>query len=236
MRFMYSLSAGLILLCAACTQSSEPSNSLTEKEKAEGWTLLFDGKTLDGWQGYNKELNGWVVEDGALMCGGLGSENGGGDIMTVKEYDNFELSLEWKISPGGNSGIIYLIHEDTAYSETYATGPEYQVIDDIGWPEELNAVNSTGANYDMDAPAGKVLKPVGEWNTARIIKDGDHVEHWLNGKKVVEYTLWNDVWKEEVANSKWKDYPGYGQYKKGHISLQDHDHPVWYRDIKLKVL
>jgi hypothetical protein len=226
----------MIFLLASCSTTTHELNELTPEEIDKGWVLLFDGKTLDGWKGYNKELNGWKVHKGTLMSEGIGPSNGGGDIMTVKEYDNFELSVEWKISKQGNSGIIYLIHETPEYNQTYSTGPEYQVLDDLGWPDKLNELNLTASNYDMHAAVGKDVKPAMEWNTARIIKDKDQVEHWLNGKKVVEYTLWDEAWEESVQNCKWKNYPGYGQYKKGHISLQDHDTKVWYRNVKIREL
>ena len=229
--------AVLAILCISCVQTPHAPNTLSEAEKAEGWQLLFDGESMDQWRNYLKDdLNGWVIEDGAMKALGLGSKKGGGDAMTVAEFENFELSLEWKLSEGGNSGIIYLIHEDTAYHQTYATGPEYQVIDDLGFPEELVEVHQTGANYDMQPPGEKELKPIGEWNTSRIKKDGPDVEHWLNGSKVLEYTLWTDEWKEMVDNCKWQGFPGYGQYKKGHISLQDHDHVIWFRNIKIREL
>jgi hypothetical protein len=234
MRKNLALFTGITMLVFSCTQQAELLNTLTEDEMEAGWTLLFDGETLNGWKGYNKKLNGWTVEDGTIMCLGIGPNHGGGDIMTVNQYENFELSVEWKISPGGNSGIIYLIHEDTVYHQTYDTGPEYQILDDLGWPEELKEVNQVGANYDMHPAVGKKVKPALEWNTSRIIKDGDRVEHWLNGKKVVEYTLWDEAWKESVQNCKWKDSPGYGQYKKGHISFQDHDHKAWFRNVKIR--
>ncbi len=207
-------------------------NTLTDAEKAEGWTLLFDGKTLNGWHSYLREsAEGWTVEDGSISVVG-----GGGDLVTDDNYRNFDLRLEWKISPAGNSGIIYRVIEDPKYGQTYATGPEYQVLDDLGFPQELKPSQYAGSNYDMHAPSTKAVKPAGEWNQTRILVNGNHVEHWLNGKKVVEYELGSENWKLRMETSKWKDFPGYGTGETGKIALQYHDHPVWYRDIKIKVL
>jgi hypothetical protein len=129
-----------------------------------------------------------------------------------------------------------MVVEDTAYKTPYETGPEYQIIDDLGWPEPLQEWQKSGANYAMHVAMNKELKPVGEWNTAAIIVNNRHVEHWLNGLKVVEYELWTDEWKQLVANGKWKDYPAYGLAKKGHLVLQDHGSNVWYKNIKIREL
>jgi len=225
----------LLLLLAGCTQPPQP-NTLSEQEVEEGWILLFDGETPNGWRSYLSDgISGWDVEDGALKALGLGGDIGG-DIITDEQYENFDLQLEWKISPEGNSGILYLVVEDTAYDAVYHTGPEYQLLDDEGFPEPLEEVQLTGANYAMHVAENKELKPVGEWNTSRILVDHGHVEHWLNGKKVVEYELWSEDWEKRVQEGKWKDYPDYGRARKGHISLQDHGSVVWFRNIKIKEL
>jgi hypothetical protein len=209
-------------------------NRLTDKEIEEGWKLLFNGYSLAGWRGYNMEEigGGWTVEDGNLVALGKGGDIGG-DIITEEEFGSFELALEWKISPGGNSGILYHVVEGD-YPAVYATGPEYQIIDDLGFPEPLEKWQTTGANYGMHAPYKAKIKPAGEWNSSRIIIENDHVEHWLNGVKVVEYTLWNDEWNKLVAEGKWKDYPEYGKAGEGHISLQDHGSMTWFRNIKIR--
>jgi hypothetical protein len=211
-------------------------NTLTTKEKNEGWKLLFDGQTMNGWRPYLHNTTAtWVVEDGTLKGLGKGSDSTG-YIISEDQFENFELKLEWKIAPRGNSGILYMVVEDPAYKTPYETGPEYQVIDDLGWPDPLEEWQKTGANYAMHVAQNKELKPVGEWNTAVILVNNGHVEHWLNGIKVVEYELWTDEWKELVAKGKWKDSPAYGQAKKGHLVLQDHGSNVWYKNIKLREL
>ena len=209
-------------------------NLLTEDERAEGWELLFDGESFDDWRGFQQDSvpSGWTIEDGAIHFTG---ENGGGDLITEEEFDDFELALEWKISEGGNSGIIY--RADEAHDAPWMTGPEYQLLDNAGHPDAENGpIRQAGANYDMHPPTEDVTRPVGEWNEARIVANGSHVEHWLNGEKIVEYELWTDEWEETVAGSKWSEYPDYGTLESGHIALQDHSDPVWFRNIKVKRL
>jgi hypothetical protein len=212
-------------------------NQLTAQEQAEGWVLLFDGQTTNGWRIFKgKENDSWEVKDGTLHCKPFneGGTNKRADLMTNEQYENFELVFDWKISPQGNSGVIYRATEE--YNEPYATGPEYQVLDDEGYPGDLKEVQLTGANYDMQVATNKKVNPVGEWNQGKIVVNGNHVEHWLNGSKVVEYELNSDEWKKQRDGSKWKDFPGYGTAKKGHIDLQDHGNEVWYKNIKIKAL
>ena len=235
-----SIVAGTILLIGFnCTQNTQQThNRLSENEKQAGWLLLFDGITTNGWRGYNEtEIGpGWIVEDGQLACLGKGGDIGG-DIITLQEFDNFELKLDWKISQGGNSGIFYHVIEDEKYEAPYETGPEYQLIDDIGFPQELEEWQKTGADYAMyTANDKKILNPVGEWNTTRIVFDHGRVEHWLNGKKIVEFEAWSDDWNQRRLNGKWKGYAEYGMAKTGHIGLQDHGHQIWFRNIKIRPL
>lgn len=224
----------LFLLITGCTESVQEDNTLSKPEIKEGWLLMFDGTTTDGWRSYLSDgIHGWEVEDGTLKALGLGGDLGG-DIISEGRYENFELKLEWKISPQGNSGILYLVQEDTAYHAVYETGPEYQLLDDVDFPEELEDWQLTGANYAMHVAENKELKPVGEWNTSKIVVDHGHVEHWLNGSKVVEYELWSEDWEKRVAEGKWGSYPDYGKVKEGHISLQDHGSVTWFRNIKIR--
>ncbi len=215
------------------TKPAAVDNTLTAKEKAAGWKLLFDGKTTDGWRVYEKQgtPEGWKAVDGVLTR--VSKE---GDLITADEYENFVLSIDWKISEGANSGIFYHgIEKDN--DPIYYSAPEYQLLDDDRHPDGKNGpTHQCGANYDLIAPSEKLCKPIGEWNTTRIIVRGPHVEHWLNGKKIVEYELWSDSWKQLVAKSKFSKWPGYGMAKKGHIGLQEHGFKVEFKNIKIKEL
>jgi hypothetical protein len=215
--------------------------SCTGKENE--WISLFDGETLDGWKRYNADEIGplWLVEDGAILCDGSGHGEGspehGGSLITIETFGNFELELEWKISEGGNSGIMYHVVEKPEYSHAYVTGPEFQVMDDAAGSG--NSKNLAGSSYDMyAAPPTKTLKPVGEWNTAKIVYKDGKVEHWLNGEKVVEFDENSEDFKERYNNSKWSSekYPSWNSYKEGSIALQDHGARVWYRNIRIKKL
>lgn len=212
-------------------------NQLTAEEKSQGWKLLFDGHSMRGWRSYQHKPSGsWSVKESVLHCTGIqaGKNINRADLITDQQYENFELSAEWKISPGGNSGILYMVSEQ--FSGAHLSGPEYQLIDDIGFPQKLEDWQKTGANYAMNPAPEASPNSVGEWNTTRIIVKKGHVEHWLNGKRIVAYELWSDTWKQEKASGKWKDAPGYGLSKKGHIALQDHGSEAWFRNIKIKEL
>jgi hypothetical protein len=209
-------------------------NTLTAEQTAAGWKLLFNGVDLTGWKGYKKDKPGdaWKVEDGALAL----TAGGAGDLMTVEEYGPFELSYEWKISPNGNSGLIYLIQEDAKAENTYNTGPEMQVLDNDGHPDGKIPSHRAGALYDIETPPDGAVKPVGEWNEATVRFTGSKIEHWLNGKLVSESSYGDDAWKAKVAASKFKQWPLFGTFAKGHIALQDHGDKVWYRNIKIRAL
>lgn len=225
-------------LLAACTPAPK-NNVLTEAEKAEGWKLLFDGKTLDGWRDYNGDslTAPWIVEDGCIRAKGSGSD-ASGYIVTDTIYENFELVWDWKIAEGGNSGMLYHVVENPKFKVPYVTGPEYQLIDDFGFPEPLEDWQKTAADYAMHVPdtSKTIIKPAGEWNTSKIVFDNGHVEHWLNGEKVVEFEAWTDDWFEKKNSGKWKDAPEYGLAHKGVICLQDHGSAAWFRNIKIKEL
>ncbi|MDQ2656711.1 MAG: DUF1080 domain-containing protein [Bacteroidota bacterium] len=218
--------------------SSKPTgpNQLSEKEKEDGWKLLFDGTSMAGWKTYqNKENDSWEVVDGTLHCRPDSVAKKRADILTVDQYDNFDLVFEFKIAPRDNSGVIYRATEE--FGRPYHSGPEYQVIDDKNYPGELTSTQLTGSNYDMHAaPEDKRINPPGEWNTGRIVANGNHIEHWLNGQKVAEYEINSEDWKKRKEASKWKDVSGYGMATKGHIDLQDHGGEAWYRNIKIRTL
>lgn len=228
----------LILVAIAAVSfisfNKQKDNTLSKQEKKEGWVLLFDGETTKGWRNYkNREADGWSVEKGELYCKETGV-NKRADLITADQYENYELQIDWKISPKKNSGIIYMVTEENDAS--YESGPEYQLIDDVGYPGKLSDKQLSGANYDMQAPSAKVSKPAGEFNHTKIVINKGHVEHWLNGKKVVDYQLWTPEWEQQKANSKWKDVKPYGMSKKGYIALQDHGGGVAFKNIKIKLL
>lgn len=230
-----ALSGALLGSCTPVPQN----NMLTEAEKAEGWKLLFDGQTLDGWRDYNGDslTAPWIVEDGCIRAKGSGSD-ASGYIVTDTIYENFELAWDWKIAEGGNSGMLYHVVENPKFKVPYVTGPEYQLIDDFGFPEPLEDWQKTAADYAMHVPdtSKTIIKPAGEWNTSKIVFDNGHVEHWLNGEKVLEFEAWTDDWFEKKNSGKWKDAPEYGLAHKGVICLQDHGSAAWFRNIKIKEL
>lgn len=233
MRKIFSLVA-LALALSSFLVFQNKDNELTQKEKKEGWVLLFDGKSLNGWRTYqNKPSDTWMVEDGQIACRKEGVKQHA-DLLTVDQYENFELQLDWKIAKGQNSGIIYRCNENNGAS--YESGPEYQLIDDLGYPDKLTDKQLSGANYDMDAPRVKVAKPAGEYNHTRILVRGTHVEHWLNGSLLVSYEFGTPEWKWKKDNSKWKDAKEYGTVKNGYIAIQDHGGGLWVKNVKIKAL
>ena len=208
-------------------------NTLSADEQAAGWKLLFDGKTTAGWRGIGKSefpAKGWVVEDGVLRHINKG---GGGDIVTSEDYESFELTWEWKIGQAGNSGVKYNLPDPEQN-----IGCEYQIIDDEKHPDGLRGGKShqTAGLYDLIAPADRKTNAVGEWNSSRLIVKGNHVEHWLNGVKTVEFEFGSEALKALIAKSKYKKVPGFGEKRKSPILLQDHGDEVCFRSIKLRLL
>jgi hypothetical protein len=235
MKIRYLAVPVLALFLIASTRASESTpNQLTPQEKAEGWKLLFDGKTTQGWHSFKKQTfpsHGWVVEDGWLHC--LGER--GGDLLSDGQYDQFEIEWEWKLEPKGNSGLKYFVLD----SRSSAIGHEYQMLDDALNPDGklANGKRVTASFYDVLKPTVKPpTRPMGEINQSRVVVKGSHVEHWLNGVKVLEYECGSPEVKEAVAASKFKSMPGFGDRVKGHILLQDHESNVWFRSIKLRDL
>jgi hypothetical protein len=226
----------LVILLTACNS-----------KKDSDWIYLFDGETTDGWRAYNGESipDKWAAIDGNLTFDTelkLEEEwSGGGDIIYHKEqFEYFELYLEWKLPKGGNSGVFYHVQE--GYNAPYEISPEYQILDDDGWEEinnaKLESWQKSGADYAMHEPNidNKNLNPAGEWNSSRIIYTKEKAEHWLNGKLLLSFVPYSEEWYSKRNSGKWDDFPDYGKFKNGYIALQDHDTPIWFRNIKIKKL
>jgi hypothetical protein len=207
-------------------------NQLTAAEKSAGWTLLFDGKTTTGWRVYNKKgaaINGWTVVDGTLHCQ---SKVKGDNIITEKQFNDFELAWEWKLLPTGNNGVKYFVTE----ARPKSPGPEYQMIDDVGHPDgKLGPDRQTASFYEVLPPAAdKPLRKPGEWNESKIVVRGKKVEHWLNGRNVLSFEMGSDAVKAGILDSKFKNEPGFGDKIVGHIMLTYHQDDCWYRNIKIR--
>lgn len=245
-----------IAFIAAVALFSSCSTGSTEENKTDtavaaiapavadtAWTTLFDGSSLNGWHSYGQSAPGtaWNVDSGAIhldVSANKGYQtNGGGDLVTNDEYENFDLKLEWKISKNGNSGIIFYIHEDTVkYKESWNTGLEMQVLDNNGHSDGKIPKHRAGNLYDLIAAEPETAKGPSEWNQVEIVSNKGQLDLYLNGTKVVSTTLWDDNWKKLIAGSKFKDMPDWGTFTKGHIALQDHGNEVWYRNIMIKKL
>jgi hypothetical protein len=245
------LVCGLAIVVAGCGEPPETvveeipmaepviaPNTISEAEAADGWRLLFDGTSLTGWRGYKMDgvPAGWSVSDGSIYFSPPpeGAEGERADLITEAEFSDFELALEWAISPGGNSGLFFRVSEDQ--DRAYYTGPEFQILDDAGHRDGQKAETSAGSNYALQAPADYPKRAIGEFNDVRLIVRGSQVEHWLNGVQVVTYELWSDDWKDQVASSKFAQWPAYGMNQSGHIVLQDHGNEVWFRNIRVREL
>ncbi|HEV7595689.1 MAG TPA: DUF1080 domain-containing protein [Gemmatimonadaceae bacterium] len=230
----------LALIVAGCTQvgngvpaatsSASGATPLTAEQRAAGWRSLFDGTSTSAWRGYKTQSfpAGWNVVDGVLTKTGSA-----GDIVTKDQFGNFELALDWKLAPGGNAGIFYRGTEE--YDKIYWSAPEYQLLDDAGHPDGQSRLTSAGADYALyPSPAG-VVKPGGQWNSTLLVVNGNNVQHWLNGQKVVDYTLASPDWEAKVKASKFSQYPHYGRAPSGYIGIQgDHDGQLWLRNIRIR--
>ena len=227
-RVFLTILAALLVGAPAAAQTH---NTLNAAEREAGWELLFDGQTLDGWRRYDGEpmTDGWAVVGGLLT-----HTSGGRDIITDDAYTDFELSLEWMVEAGGNSGVFYRAALGEEW--VYHSAPEMQVLDDAANRDGQNPLTSAGSNYGLyPAPRG-IVNGAGEWNSAKIVVRGSAVEHWLNGTKIVAYEFGSAGWSELVANSKFNEWPAYGQADRGHIGFQDHGNRVWYRNVKIRDL
>ena len=238
MKKLVGISLLLISFNYAIAQSGAPVNTLTSAEKKAHWVLLFDGSTTTNWHNYLKlNITGsaWHAVDGALTLDPAVKE-GRGDIVTDQEYKNFELSIDWNISEEGNSGIMFVVHEDTAYSATYATGPEYQLLDDKKAEDNKKPNHLAGSLYDIITPTSPSENPAGQWNHTVIRLQNGELTFWLNGVQTVKTHMWDANWKELVSKSKFAKWEGFAKYHKGRIALQDHGHAIQFRNIKIRTL
>ncbi|MBM3169355.1 MAG: DUF1080 domain-containing protein [Bacteroidetes bacterium] len=238
-----ALSLGLGLLAAFTFPRIEslPKNGTADTDKEE-WISLFDGKTFAGWKKYGGGAVGkaWKIENGELYLDAsnkAGWQTGdGGDIVTVEEFENFHFKYEWKIAPNGNSGVIFLVHESPEYPYPWQTGPEMQVLDNAGHPDAKIISHRAGDLYDLIVSSQETVKPAGEWNQAEIRINKGKLDFFLNGVNIVSTQLFTPEWEALIAKSKFKSMPGFGKYKKGKISLQDHGDVVYYRNLMIKKL
>jgi hypothetical protein len=240
---LLALSLSVSLSAPALAKSKDPppaapANTLTAKEKAAGWKLLFDGKTTKGWRAFKSApfpAEHWVAKDGALECVGGKKVT---DIVTEDEFDNFEFAWDWRITPKGNSGVKYLVDEAMSPRGNDGLGFEYQLLDDERHPDAKKGKDgdrTAGSLYDLiPAAKDKVLHPPGEWNESRLLVDGNHVEHWLNGVKVLSFERGSPDMKARIAESKYKDIKGFGEVTKGRLLLQDHDSEIYFRNLKIR--
>jgi Domain of Unknown Function (DUF1080) len=233
MSFIPLVSVALLAALQPAVPSSSAPNVLTSAEQADGWQLLFDGKTLDAWRGYRLPglpESGWHVENGTLRTV---AKVRGGDIITRKQFGDFEFTWDWRVIPGGNNGVKYFVTEE----RPKAPGHEYQMIDDSGYPGKLGPNQRTGDFYDvLPAAPEKPLRPAGEWNTSRIVVRGTRVQHWLNGVNVLTYELGSPAVTAGIGKSKFKGEPDFGKKVAGHIMLTYHQDECWYRNLKIREL
>ena len=227
----------LLLMACSTPDAAHDETELTEmKETKQKWIPLFNGSSLEGWHSWGKQTAGsaWKVEDGILM---LDVKEGyeGGDLLTDKSFEDFHLKLDWKISEGGNSGILFYVQEDSSrYDYTWQSGPEMQVLDNTGHPDGAIHTHRAGDLYDLIAASEEAARPVGEWNEAEIISHDNQLTFYLNGQLLLSTTLWDENWQALIAGSKFSEFAGFGTFKHGKIALQDHGNKVGYRNIRIK--
>jgi hypothetical protein len=219
----------LILLVPLGVRAEQ--NTLSPEEATAGWRLLFDGATTTGWRNYRKDdlSDGWQAVDGTLARVGRG-----GDIVTVDQFADFELSLEWRLEEGGNSGVFIRGSEENRF--IFMSAPEMQILDDDNHRDGQSPLTSAGSNYGLHPAPRGIVRPVGEWNQIRLLVEGDNVTQWMNGQLIVGYALGSDDWLRRVKQSKFAAWPDYGTLKTGHIGLQDHGDPVAFRNIKIRTI
>lgn len=237
------VTAGLCFLALAATptlagdQGAAP-NMLTARERAEGWQLLFNGSDLAGWQSFGGDAppSSWTVRDGTLMLTKDDGRMSGTDLVTAESYGAFELTLDWKVERGGNSGVLYLARNAPPATQIYETGLEMQILDDAGHPDGKIPTHRAGALYDITVPPTGASRPAGSWNHARLRVEPGRIRQWLNGKLTADVSYGDAAWRAKVATSKFAKMPLFGTFPNGVIGLQDHGEPVAFRNIKLRKL
>lgn len=227
----------ILTLLMAVLWNAEAQNKLTPAEQKAGWKLLFDGKTSAGWKIFNSTSNGsaWKVSNGELYLD-RSTKEGRGDLITEAEYENYELNFEWNIAECGNSGLLFNVIEDTAYSAVYLTGPEMQILDNTCHPDAKIIKHRAGDLYDLISCSTETVKTTGQWNQVRLISNKGNYQFWLNGKNVVNFKMHDAAWDEMIKNSKFSSMPDFGKATKGHLALQDHGDKVSFKNIKIKEL
>ena len=221
----------LLVGCSSAERVSEPPPAAVPAEEGN-WEILFDGRTFEGWRGFGRSdvPEGWAIAEDALHFTSADGDISLG-LITVDRFADFDLRFEWRIAPGGNSGVFFRVVEN-GREAIWHTGPEYQVVDNTGHPDGENPLTSAGSNYALHGPQENFMRPVGEYNEGRIRVEGARVEHWLNGQKVVEYDLWDEDWEAKLVGTAFARFPEYGRSRSGHIALQEGG-PVWYRNIRV---
>ncbi|WP_206542645.1 3-keto-disaccharide hydrolase [Sphingomonas endophytica] len=230
--------AVLVSAGAPGAERTGTTNRLTRQERAEGWQLLFNGRDLSGWGSFSggTPSPSWTVKDGVLMLDRHDGQMSGGDLVTAERYGTFELTLDWKVAPGGNSGVLYLARDVPQTRHVYETGLEMQILDDVGHRDGKIPSHRAGALYDLTVPPVGAAKPAGSWNHARLRVDRGRIRQWLNGTLTADVSYGDPAWRARVAASKFKDMPLFGTFDSGVIALQDHGEPVWFRNVKLRRL
>lgn len=240
-RIGFLLFSSMLLTSVINLINGQLSNTLSPKEKAEGWQLLFDGKDLKGWHSYlqNKPGKAWQVQNGtiALNKNSKSVYEDFADLVSDEEFENFHLKLEWKLEPCGNSGLMFYVHESPEYRATYETGPEMQIVDLYCSGDSRVLMNRAGDLYDLAAADTEWVTTGGKWNLYEVKAENGHLQLFQNGHKIIEMDMWDDHWREQIARTKFASMPNFGTFKKGHISFQGTENgKLWFRNIKIKKL
>lgn len=238
MRKTACLALALVTLAGSATavRNDSVSNTLTARERTAGWTLLFNGRDLSGWRSFSggAPSPSWKVSNGTLELTSTSGKMGGGDLVTAERYGAFELTLDWKVQAGGNSGVLYLARNLPETKQVYETGLEMQVLDDVGHPDGKIPSHHAGALYDITIPPVGISRPAGQWNHARLLVSPGRIRQWLNGTPTADVSYGDDAWRQRIAASKFAKMPFFGTFADGVIALQDHGEPVVFRNIKLR--